>query len=195
MKLKNRIKSIAIGSFDGVHLAHQALIKQVEAVVIIEKNQATITHGYKRFEFIKKPCFFYHFEQVKSLLAKDFIERLKQDFPKLEKIVVGYDFAFGYKKEGDVTMLKRLFEKEVVVVSEQKYKGISIHSCTIREAILNGNISMANSLLNRNYKICGTVIKGQGLGKKELVPTINLNVQNSPENISFSDIISNFKLE
>ncbi len=178
MKLKNRIKSIAIGSFDGVHLAHQTLIKQVEAVVIIEKNQATITHGYKRVEFINKPCFFYHFEIVKSLLAKDFIDRLKQDFPRLEKIVVGYDFAFGYKKEGDVAMLRELFEKEVVVVSELKYKGISIHSCTIRKAILEGNISLANSLLNRNYKICGKVIKGQGLGKKELVPTINLTVQN-----------------
>ncbi|MCK4440658.1 MAG: bifunctional riboflavin kinase/FAD synthetase, partial [Sulfurovaceae bacterium] len=48
MKFTNSIKSIAIGSFDGIHIAHQKLISQSEAVVIIEKNQASITTGYKR---------------------------------------------------------------------------------------------------------------------------------------------------
>ena len=178
MEFKNRIKSIAIGSFDGVHLAHQALIKEVEAVVIIERNMATITHGYKRVEYIKKPSFFYHFEEIKLLSAKDFIDKIQEDFPKLEKIVVGYDFAFGYKKEGDITILKSLFKKEVVVVKEIKYNGVSVHSCTIREKISKGHISMANRLLNRNYKIIGRVIKGQGIGRRELVPTINIDVQN-----------------
>jgi riboflavin kinase/FMN adenylyltransferase len=178
MKLTNTIKSIAIGSFDGIHLAHQELISQVEAVVIIERNQATLSHGYKRVEHINKPSFFYHFEQISSISAKEFIDRIKNDFPQLEKIVVGYDFAFGYKKEGNTSMLKELFNREVVVVKEVKYRGISIHSCIIRKAISKGNLSIANRLLDRNYKIYGEIIKGQGLGKKELVPTLNLNVQN-----------------
>ncbi len=178
MKLTNSIKSIAIGSFDGIHLAHQRLISQVEAVVIIEKNSATLTHGYKRVEYIKKPTFFYHFYTIKSLLAREFIKKLNRDFPKLNKIVVGYDFTFGFKKEGDTTLLKKIFKGEVVVVDEVKYNNISIHSCTIREFILSGNISMANRLLNHNYKIFGRVIKGQGLGKRKLFPTINIKVQN-----------------
>ncbi len=178
MKLTNSIKSIAIGSFDGIHLAHQKLISQVEAVVVIEKNSATLTHGYKRVEYIKKPTFFYHFFIIKSLSAREFIEKLKRDFPKLNKIVVGYDFAFGFKKEGDTALLKEIFEGEVVVVDEVKYNSISIHSCIIKEFILSGNIAMANRLLNHNYKISGRVIRGQGLGKRELFPTINLKVQN-----------------
>jgi len=178
MKLKNSIKSIAIGSFDGIHIAHQKLISQSEAVVIIEKNCASLTTGYKRTEYIDKPSFFYHFDYIKSLSAKEFVARLKEDFPKLEKIVVGYDFAFGYKKEGNTTLLQKLFSGKVVIVDEIKYNGISVHSCTIRKYITQGDIKMVNLLLNHNYKIDGTVIRGQGLGKKELVPTLNLKVYN-----------------
>jgi len=176
MKLKNSIKSIAIGSFDGIHIAHQKLISQSEAVVIIERNCASLTVGYRRSEYIDKPSFFYHFDYIKSLSANEFVARIREDFPKLEKIVVGYDFAFGYKKEGNTTLLQKLFDGEVVVVDEVKYNGISVHSRTIRKYIVQGDIDMANTLLNRNYKIDGKVIKGQGLGKKELVPTLNLKV-------------------
>ncbi|HHC11461.1 MAG TPA: bifunctional riboflavin kinase/FAD synthetase [Campylobacterales bacterium] len=176
MKLTNSIKSIAIGSFDGIHIAHQKLISQSEAVVIIEKNRATITTGYKRTEYINKPSFFYHFDHIKLLTAKEFIEKLKEDFPKLEKIIVGYDFAFGYKKEGNTALLQKLFNGEVIIVDEVKYNNISVHSCTIRKYITKGNIDIVNKLLNHNYKIDGKVIKGQGLGKKELVPTLNLKV-------------------
>jgi len=180
MKLTNSIKSIAIGSFDGIHIAHQKLINQAEAVVVVEKNQATITPGYKRVEYINKPTFFYHFENIKSLHAKEFIAKLNEDFPNLEKIVVGYDFAFGYKKEGNTKLLKELFSGKVEIIKEVKYKNIlSIHSCIIKECISKGKIRLANRLLNHNYKIAGEIIKGQGLGKKELVPTLNLKVRNN----------------
>ncbi len=112
MGVKNSIKSIAIGSFDGIHLAHQKLIKEVEAVVVIEKDRAYITHGYRRRDYVKKPIFFYHFEKIKGLSPKEFIEKLNEDFPKLEKIVVGYDLRFGYRKEGDTEVLKELLVGE-----------------------------------------------------------------------------------
>ncbi len=177
MKLTNTIKSIAIGSFDGIHLGHQALIDQAEAVVIIERNRSVITTGYRRTEYIDKPCFFYHLERIKSLSAKDFIDKLSKDFPKLETIVVGYDFGFGHKKEGDTTLLQKLFHGEVIVVEEVKHKNISIHSRSIKEFIKNGEIRLANELLGHNYKIKGEVVAGQGLGKKELVATLNLRVR------------------
>jgi riboflavin kinase/FMN adenylyltransferase len=178
MKLKNSIKSIAIGSFDGIHIAHQKLISQVEGVVVIERNLANITHSYRRVEYIQKPTFFYHFEHIRYLSAREFIARVVEDFPKLEKIVVGYDFAFGYKKEGETQLLKQLFGGEIVVLSEVKFRGLSIHSCVIREAILRGKLLFANRVLNRNYKLVGEVVRGQGLGSRELVPTLNLKVFN-----------------
>ncbi len=172
------IKSIAIGSFDAIHLAHQELIKRVDGVLIIEHHRATITPGWKRVKYINKPSFFYLLENIKELNPKEFIEKLKKDFPKLEKIVVGYDFRFAKDKKGDINTLKDLFDGYIEVVQEIKIDNISIHSRVIREFIKNSNIKMANKLLGRYYKIDGDIIKGLGIGSKELVPTINLTILN-----------------
>jgi len=176
LNINNSIKSIAIGSFDGLHLAHQTLIDQVEAIVIIERNGGYLTPGYKRTLFTNKICCFYHFDKIKSLSADSFVLKLKEDFPLLEKIVIGYDFAFGKDKMGNAQHLKTLFDGEVHVVNEVLHKGISIHSRTIKSFLKDGNIKMANEFLGREYQIDGKVIKGQGLGKKELVPTVNLKI-------------------
>jgi len=176
MQFKNNIKSIAIGSFDGIHLGHKALIDQVEAVVVIERNGGYLTPGYKRAWWITQPCFFYHLENISLLRPKEFIEKLQKDFPKLDTIVVGYDFGFGYQKEGDVKALKSLFKGEVIEVSEVKVAGISIHSRTIKSYLKEGDIRNVNLLLSRFYSVIGKVIKGQGLGAKALVATVNLNI-------------------
>ena len=176
MQLTNNIKSITIGSFDGIHLGHQVLIDQAEAVVVIERNGGYLTSGYRRSSYIKKPCFFYHFEKIHQLSAKAFVEKLCIDFPQLETIVVGYDFGFGHKKEGDTALLKQLFHGEVVVVDEVKVDNISVHSRTIKSYLKEGNLPFVNRLLGRSFSVDGEVVSGQGLGKKELVPTINLNI-------------------
>ncbi len=176
MKVDNCIKSIAIGSFDGMHIAHQALIERVETVVVIERNGGYLTPGYKRTNFTDKPCAFYHFDKIRHLAPEAFVAKLKEDFPKLEKIVVGYDFAFGKNKEGDAAHLERLFDGEVEIVGEITIKGISVHSRTIRALLKEGDMVHANLLLGRAYQVEGEVVRGQGLGKTHLVPTLNLKV-------------------
>jgi len=173
--VNNQIKSIAIGSFDGMHVAHQTLIEQVEAIVIIERNSGYLTPGYKRSFYTSKMCCFYHFDKIKSLSPEAFVNKLKEDFPHLEKIVVGYDFAFGKEKAGNADHLNELFDGEVCIVKEVCVEGIPVHSRTIKAYLGEGNIALANKLLGREYVIEGEVIKGQGLGKKELVPTLNLH--------------------
>jgi len=176
--MKNaQISSIAIGSFDGVHLAHQKLIEQSDGVVIIERGCGTLTHGYRRSLYINKPIFIYHFETLSSLTPKAFIAMICQDFPQLQKIVVGYDFAFGYQKKGNIQTLQEIFEGEVVVVEEVMFNTVSIHSRTIKKYIQNGNIAMANTLFGRAYEMIGKVIQGQGIGSKALVSTINISVE------------------
>lgn len=177
MSNKTIIKSIAIGSFDGIHIAHQSLIDRVDAIVIIERNGGYLTPGFKRSLYTDKICCFYHFDKVKSLTPKEFVEKLNRDFPSLETIVVGYDFAFGREKAGDAEVLRELFHKEVIVVDEVCSDDIPVHSRTIKAYLREGKVSMANKLLGRTHRIDGKVIEGQGLGKKELVPTINLSVE------------------
>lgn len=175
--LQNKIQSIAIGSFDGIHLAHKELSNKVDAMVIIERNGGYITPGYKRSLYTDKVCCFYHFDKIKSLTPQEFVDRLKEDFPSLNTIVVGYDFFFGKGKSGDVKVLSEICDREVVIVNEIKHNDISVHSRVIKQYIKDGNIEMVTELLGRNFIIDGTIIKGQGIGKKELLPTINLNVQ------------------
>ena len=171
------IRSIALGAFDGIHLAHQELIKRVESVGIIERGNAVLTPGYIRQRYIGKPTFFYHFEKIKELSTKEFVDMLMVDFPDLEKIVVGYDFCFGKDKEGNADTLKKLFHKKVDVIDEITMEGISIHSRVIKEALISGDVALSAKLLGRAYTIKGDITKGQGIGKEKFVPTINLDVK------------------
>jgi riboflavin kinase/FMN adenylyltransferase len=177
VQFTNTIHSIAIGSFDGLHIAHQKLIEKADALVIIERNGGYLTPGYKRANFTSKVCCFYHFEKVKSLSPEQFVAKLKEDFPQLQTIVVGYDFAFGKAKAGCPKLLQTLFDGKVEVVQEVSIEGISVHSRTIKAYLKEGNIALANTLLGREYLLEGEVIKGQGLGKKALFPTLNLRVE------------------
>jgi len=172
----NSIRSITIGSFDGMHLAHLRLIDQADLVVVIERGCGYLTAGYRRSLYIDKPCAFYLFESIKSLSPQEFIDRLKGDFPSLEKIVVGYDFRFGAKKAGDANTLRSLFDGVVVIVDEVTIDSVSVHSQTIRRYLKDGDIYMANRLLGRRYTIDGRVVSGQGLGGRELVATLNLTI-------------------
>lgn len=129
-----------------------------------------------RQEYTKYPIFYYDLEDIKSLDGADFIEMLKNDFKNLKKIVVGFDFCFGKNRAYKTQDLKKIFDGEVVVIPEIKLNNFPVHSRYIREFLLNGDIEKANSFLGKEYKIFGKHIVGQGLGKKEFVATINLNV-------------------
>ncbi len=173
----NSIESIAIGTFDGLHVAHKTLIDQADGVVVIETNHGHLTPACTRSLYVNKPIFYYHLDKIRSLEPQEFVEMLKKDFGNLKKIVVGYDFGFGKSKKGDGEMLRELFGGEVQIVKEVSVDGIAVHSRTIKSYLTSGDIRTANRLLGRRYRITGTVIPGQGIGGKELVPTINLKVK------------------
>lgn len=177
---KNTITTIAIGGFDGMHLAHQELFKNLGedgGIVSIEAGYANLTPRTYRQEYSEYPIYYYDLSEIKHLSGKEFISLIKKDFPNLKKIVVGFDFCFGKNRKNCVKELKTLFDGEVLVIEEVKIHGVAIHSRVIREYIENGNIKDANSLLGKEYKIFGSQIKGQGLGTTNFVPTINLEVK------------------
>ncbi len=179
--LKNeQIDSLAIGGFDGLHLAHQKLISHLTdrgTLIVIDKKSASLTPKLHRCSHLKQECIFLSFDEIRDLSADEFIAFLKKNFINLKKIVVGYDFRFGKCAHANADDLKRLFDGEVVIVEEVFFDGISVHSRIIREYLRIGKINEANKLLGRNYEIQGSVIKGQGIGAKKLFPTINLNVE------------------
>ena len=177
---KNSITAIAIGGFDGMHLAHQELFKNLGengGIVVIESAYANITPKTYRQEYTSYPIYYYVLENIKHLTGEKFIKLLNEEFPNLKKIVVGFDFCFGKNRKHCTTHLNDLFQGEVQVIKEVKIDNIAVHSRVIREYIKNGDINTTNKLLGRRYKIFGKQIKGQGLGSKSFVPTINILVE------------------
>ena len=176
---KDTITSIAIGGFDGMHIAHQTLFSKLTkngAIVTIESGYANLTPKSYRQEYSKFPIYYYVLSNIKHLTGEEFIKHLQEEFPNIEKIVVGFDFCFGKNRKHCVTDLSKLFDGEVVIIDEVAVNNIPVHSRIIREYIKDGDFSTANALLGKKYKIHGQQIRGQGLGSKSFVPTINLEV-------------------
>ncbi len=176
----NKIDSIAIGGFDGMHAAHQYLFSELNengAVLAIETGYADMTPGKHRQDHTHFPLFYYDLDDIKELSGEQFIAKLQNDFPKLKKIVVGFDFHFGKKRSCDSLDLKELFDGEVVVVDEVKLEGVAVHSHKIRKHLEKGNLEKANFYLGYNYQLKGNVVTGQGIGKEKLVPTINIETR------------------
>jgi len=177
--LKN-VKAIAIGGFDGMHVGHQQLFEAVGeegGVLVIETGYANLTPQRAREHHSHLPIFFYALEDIRHLDAEGFIQKLLLEFPQLEKIVVGYDFHFGKDRCYNFDDLRELFDGEVVVVDEVKVDDDSVHSHKIRAKLQLGDIKAANHFLGYNYTIIGSKVQGQGLGKKELFATINIEAK------------------
>lgn len=169
--------SIAIGGFDGMHVGHQALFRMLDengAIVVIETGYANLTPKKEREKFSSYPILYLELGDIRHLSGEEFILFLKEKFPYLAKIVVGYDFHFGKDRKYSFENLRELFDGEVVVVDEVSLHGDSIHSHKIRAKLKIGDIKGANAFLGHNYSIKGRVVRGQGIGKKELVATINM---------------------
>jgi len=172
-----KVTAIAIGGFDGMHLGHQELFKELDengCIVVIETGYANLTPKFERENFSKYPFFYIELDTIRHLDGEGFVAFLKEKFPSLQKIVVGYDFHFGKDRKYSYADLKTLFSGDVVVVDEVSHNGDSIHSHKIRAKLIIGDIKGANSFLGHNYTIHGEHISGQGIGKKELVATINI---------------------
>ena len=169
--------AIAIGGFDGMHTGHQQLFSQLGengTIVVIETGYANLTPKRERENFSEYPILYVELDSIRHLDGEGFMEFLKGNFPKLSKIVVGYDFHFGKDRKYSFNDLNTLFDGDVVVVQEVTHHGDSIHSHKIRAKLQIGDIKGANNFLGHNYTIRGEKVQGQGIGAKELVATINI---------------------
>ncbi len=194
---------LAIGFFDGVHLGHQQIIRQTiadarqhEAIALAitfdshpntvvapnrvppliyslpQKLRAIESLGVDRLLLI-------HFDKAFSRQTGEaFIRGLARDLGHVQSLCVGANFLFGHRRSGDVQLLKRLGAELRFVVhglAAVSLDGKAVSSTRIREAIRLGNLDAASQMLGRTYSLCGTVVRGDGLGHKLGFPTANLD--------------------
>ncbi len=189
-----------IGEFDGIHIAHQMLFdKTIELAKSCNKKSAVITfdphpdvvlgkNGYvllseiDKIDIISKYEFDYLFiiefnEDVLSLPHYDFVNNYLLKLNVI-KLVVGFDFKYGYKSLGNCDTLKTDSKGkiDVIVVEEQVFEGNKIGSSLIKQLLINGLVKDANKLLGRYFKLSGTIIHGNNIGEKIDVPTANLKI-------------------
>lgn len=169
--------AIAIGGFDGMHIGHQHLFAELGekgTIVVIETGYANLTPKKERENFSHYPILYLELDEIRHLNGDEFIALLQSKFPQLQKIVVGYDFHFGKNRKYSFDDLRTLFSGDVVVIDEVTHNNDSVHSHKIRAKLQIGDINGANDFLGHNYTIRGDQVAGQGIGKKELVATINI---------------------
>ncbi len=199
--LRNTV--ITIGNFDGVHLGHQILFREVlkrsvavdgaSMVVTFEPHPlvvvnpeiapAIITPLNRKAELILS----YGIEYVTvipfdrrfaTVRARQFVEEILFEKLGLKELVVGYDYAFGYKREGNIDLLRKMGEElgfDVHVLDAIHRGEIVVSSTMIRNLLREGNVSKVAELMARPFQVQGTIVEGRKVGGPVLgFPTANL---------------------
>lgn len=203
---KNYETGVALGNFDGVHIGHQCLLKDMIAkarekglktsVLLFENHTKTIlenngnnklyilTSNEQKLEILKNIgidiVYTINFdENLMKLSGEEFVEKIIVKKLNAELVTVGFDYRFGYKALGNSDYLKKLgLEKgfDTNIISPIYIDKEVVSSTLIRNLIRTGNIKKANQLLGRHYIVNGTVITGKNRGNKIGYPTANIRL-------------------
>ena len=196
---------VTIGTFDGVHLGHWAVLSEIrrraEAVggrsvlVTFHPHPLTIVRPESAPPMLTTPvekkeilvesgldyAVFLTFTPILAAYSpRRFVEEILVDRVNVGELVVGYDHHFGKRREGNVDMLKVLGRElgfAVDVVGPVGSQGDAISSTKIRNALLEGDVETARRGLGRPYSLRGLVVRGDQRGRTLGFPTANLEVR------------------
>lgn len=203
-KIPNAI--VTIGTFDGVHLGHQAVFKQMvdkarqiggETVVITffphprivispnDNRLRLITSQEDKIEHLRRSnidnLIIINFtKEFSHTSSEDFIKDYVVRYIQPTILVIGYDHHFGSNRSGDFDTLSKLgkeFHFAVEKINEQDIEDITISSTKIRYALQQGDIKLANKLLGYSYSTSGIVTHGDSIGRTLGFPTANISIK------------------
>lgn len=194
-KDNNKMLTIAIGNFDGVHIGHQKLINQTKIYndtssailtfwphpisIFSNKQYDTLMNINDKVDIINNMGVDFIFvedfnQEFAAFSILDFINYLKN--LNVKRVVVGADFRFATKGSGSVNDLNQYFE--TIVIDDVVKDNIRISSSYIKELLDQNDILKVTNLLTRTYQVSGIVVDGNKVGRKLGFPTANINVGN-----------------
>ena len=203
----NRKTIITIGTFDGVHLGHQSILKKLaEAkengiyetllltffphprMVLQQDTSIKLLNTIdEKAELLDKfgidNLIIHPFDSAFSnLSAEEFVKEILIDRLNIHKIIIGHDHRFGKNRTADISDLILFGKKygfEVEQINAHEIDEIAISSTKIRKALMEGNIKLANQFLGYSYFISGKVIEGKKIGRTLGFPTANIQINES----------------
>ena len=199
---RSRGTVVTVGSFDGVHLGHQAVLEEIarraeaagrESVLVtfephpleVVNPQAApllLTTGPERREILAQTpldlAYFLRFDRhVAGMSPEEFVRIVLLERCGVRELVIGHDHGFGRGRSGDVETLRRLgavYGFEVDVVAPVDFGDQHVSSSRVRRAVAGGDLVSAARMLGRPYTVSGVVGQGDGRGRQLGVPTVNL---------------------
>lgn len=203
----NRKTIITIGTFDGVHLGHQSILKKVVEAKENNTYEASLLTFFphprmvlqqdtsikllntidEKAELLDKfgidNLIIHPFDAAFSnLSAEEFVKEILIDRLNIHKIIIGHDHRFGKNRTADISDLILFGKKygfEVEQINAHEIDEIAISSTKIRKALMEGNIQLANQFLGYSYFISGKVIEGKKIGRTLGFPTANIQINES----------------
>jgi riboflavin kinase/FMN adenylyltransferase len=199
---------VTIGTFDGVHLGHQKIIrhlvelkkKQGGEIVLFtfaphprkvlfpeQTDLKLITTTEEKCDLLQQfgvdhVLVFPFTKAFSQMNAQNYISDIIAKGLKTKTLVIGYDHRFGSNREGNIDTLKELapvYGFRVEEIPAQEINQLNISSTRIRKAIDEGDIQTANEFLGYSFFVTGTVVKGKQLGRTIGYPTANIFVDNA----------------
>jgi riboflavin kinase / FMN adenylyltransferase len=195
-----------IGNFDGVHLGHQNLIRDlVNRAARFDGTPAVLTfhpHPLQVLAPNNAPLQIQTLDQrlvtigslgislvviipfdmqLAQTSARDFAVKILWEKLRPKEIHVGPNFAFGHRRQGSFNLLKEIGEEMgflAAKIHQIQFRGNRVSSTAIRQALISGQVGLARRLLSRPFALDGTIIHGTGLGSRIDVPTANLSTDN-----------------
>ncbi|MEO0059925.1 MAG: Riboflavin biosynthesis protein RibF [Bacteroidota bacterium] len=197
---------VTIGSFDGVHLGHQKIIASLKAesqkldaeslilsflnhprsVLNNNSDLKLLTTNHEKTALLRKSnlnhLILHPFDNdFANLSAQEFVSEILVKKLNVAKIIVGHDHRFGKNRSAgfdDLKLFGQQYGFKVQQISAQEIDEVSISSTKIRNALVDGNIKLANDFLGYAYSIAGNVVAGKQLGRTIGVPTANIAIDN-----------------
>jgi riboflavin kinase/FMN adenylyltransferase len=194
--------ALAIGNFDGMHRGHREILRRVvERAKAAGRAAAVLTfypHPAQVLRPAQAPSLLMTLDQrleafdaiginatlvmrfdarLAEMSARDFVERVLVQTMRPQAVLVGGDFRFGHKQLGDVRLLQEVGQQssfQVEIVPPVFQGGLVISSTAIRSALIEGRVEDAERMLGRPFSLSGEIQSGTGLGRKVVVPTLNL---------------------
>ncbi|CAM4004518.1 bifunctional riboflavin kinase/FAD synthetase [Flavobacterium sinopsychrotolerans] len=196
---------LTLGTFDGVHIGHKKILNKLTQNTENEKYESLVLTFFphprmvlqehsdikllntiaEKIDLLKKigieNLVIHPFDETFSrLTAEEFVSSILVDRFHIQKIIIGHDHRFGRNRTADIDDLiafGKQYDFEVEQISVQEINEISVSSTKIRNALLEGNMALANEYLGYEYVLTGIIIKGKQLGRTIGFPTANLKIE------------------